>query len=251
MSSPLFSPIFNPDSNSISKQDEDVHSPLFDSLSEPASYVRLEWITPDCQHMIAKCARVSNPTNQENRQTEERLLKYLVKHKHWSPFEMAHMCLEIKTTRGIAAQILRHRSFSFQEFSQRYAESTSYILPSFRLQDSKNRQNSLDVLSQSQQKLYQDGVKAHIDQSFALYENLLANGIAKECARFVLPLCTETTMYMCGSIRSWIHYIQVRSGEDTQLEHRKIALEAKSILLQNLPALAAVFAESTVGDLQN
>ena len=202
--------------------------------------VKLEWITPDAQHMIAKCARVSNPANQENRATEDKLLRYLVNHKHWSPFEMASMCIEINTTRAISAQILRHRSFSFQEFSQRYAEAIDYQVPHFRMQDTQNRQNSLDVFTPEQQAQMQDATKDVMKLCFELYETLINNGVAKECARMVLPLCTKTTMFMTGNIRSWIHYIQVRGNEDTQKEHREIALAAKEILIQQLPAIAHI-----------
>ena len=189
--------------------------------------VQLQWITPDAQHMIAKCARVSNPTNQENRTTEYRLLKYLASHKHWSPFEMASMCVEIKTTRAISAQILRHRSFSFQEFSQRYAEAQTYEIPYFRMQDHQNRQSSLDVISEEKQADLQQQTTTLMNKCFDLYEELVSAGVAKETARNVLPLATETTMYMCGTIRSCIHYIEVRTAPDTQKEHREIAEECK------------------------
>jgi thymidylate synthase (FAD) len=203
--------------------------------------VQLVWMTPDAQHMIAKCARVSNPTNQENRVTEEKLLKYLATHKHWSPFEMASMCLEITTSRAISAQILRHRSFHFQEFSQRYAAAQTYEIPYFRLQDEKNRQNSLDTISDEVQAQLQQQTSSHLEESFKLYDTLVQQGVAKECARMVLPLCTETTIYMCGTIRDWIHYCQVRCAPDTQKEHREVAEECRRILLENLPALSKLF----------
>jgi len=204
---------------------------------------KLVWITPDAQHMICKCARVSNPTNQENRRTEEKLMKYLANHKHWSPFEMASMCVEITTTRAISAQILRHRSFHFQEMSQRYSSALKYSLPHFRVQDKVNRQNSLDTIPEDKQKELQEKAKELIETSFKLYNEMLENDVAKESARFILPLCTETTMYMTGTIRDWIHYIQVRGNVDTQLEHREIALAIKNILLQEIPSLSEVLTD--------
>ena len=214
--------------------------PQQDQVETSTGHVKLVWITPDAQHMIAKCARVSNPSNQENRETEERLLKYLVKHQHWSPFEMAYLCLEIKTTRGISAQILRHRSFTFQEYSQRYATAQSFEMPRFRRQDNVNRQNSFDDVAEEKQAEIQQQVDAHLQASFELYDKLIANRFAKESARFVLPLCTSTTMYMCGSVRSWLHYIQVRGNEDTQKEHREIAVAAKKILTSLIPTLKSL-----------
>lgn len=205
------------------------------------SQVDLLWITPDAEHMIAKCARVSNPANQENRLTEPKLLQYLVKHKHWSPFEMASMCCSITTTRDISAQIIRHRTFSFQEFSQRYAQALNYNIPHFRLQDTKNRQNSLDSIPEDHQAELSEKAKGLIDQCFQTYNELIAEGVAKETARGILPLCTQTTIFMSGTIRSWIHYIQVRGGPDTQKEHRDIALAAKSILLRECPSLSVLF----------
>ena len=210
-----------------------------DTTDQPCT-VRLEWITPDAQHMIAKCARVSNPTNQENRTSEVKLLKYLAKHKHWSPFEMASMCLEIKTTRAISAQIIRHRSFAFQEFSQRFAATTEYTLPYFRIQDHKNRQNSFDTIDAEQQEQLQQKAQQVIQQCFDCYNELIGAGVAKETARMILPLCTNTTIYMTGSIRSWIHYIQLRADVDTQKEHRDVAEQAKAILLQQIPSLSEI-----------
>ena len=213
-------------------------TPDIQDIQTSTGYVKLESITPDTQHIIAKCARVSNPNNQENRLTEQRLIKYLAQHKHWSPFEMANMCLEIRTTRAISAQILRHRSFSFQEMSQRYAAQAEYVIPHFRLQDHANRQNSLDQLEELKQAEFQ--IKAHqvMKQAFELYEELIAAGVAKESARAVLPLNTVTVVYMSGTVRSWIHYIQVRADPDTQKEHREIAEAARSILLENIPILS-------------
>lgn len=212
------------------------------SLSTSSGHVRLVWITPNAQHQIAYCARVSNPENQQNTETESKLLQYLAKHKHWSPFEMASLCLEIKTTRYISPQILRHRSFSFQEFSQRYAKSTTFSVPTFRRQDVKNKQNSIDDIPEETQEYFKQKTEKLMNDCFTLYSEMLSAGIAKECARGVLPSCTESTLYMTGTIRSWIHYIQLRGNVDTQLEHREIALRAKEILLQECPALESLFA---------
>lgn len=196
----------------------------------------------DCyttEQLIAYMARVSNPANQNNTETAPKLLKYLIKNKHWSPFEMVHMTLEITTTRDIGRQILRHRSFSFQEFSQRYAISESFINNrEARLQDTKNRQNSVetdDMLLQGNWQLVQQGV---LDYAKKSYEWALEKGIAKEQARAILPEgLTETTFYMAGSVRSWIHYIGLRQANGTQKEHREIALKCKEILLQHFPSL--------------
>lgn len=209
------------------------------------SPTRLVWITPNAEDTIVYCARVSNPANQEANANPERLIRYLVKHKHWSPFEMASACVEINTTRDISAQILRHRSFSFQEFSQRYADVTLLTnppIPHLRRQDEKNRQASHSDLSshlspeqlasfyRRTQQLYEDA--GH------LYQEMVSSGVAKECARKVLPLNTPTRLYMAGTIRSWIHYLSVRCEEGTQLEHRQIAEQIKDLLLKELPALA-------------
>ena len=185
------------------------------------------------EELIAYCARVSNPENQHNSTTAPRLLSYLIKHKHWSPFEMVDMCLEIKTSRAIAAQILRHRSFSFQEFSQRYSNVTNLEDVLWRLQGKTNRQvgdeeHTLDYPEQQ-------AIDKHLQESTTLYNELLEKGVAKECARMILPLCTQTTMYMKGSIRSWVHYIDLRSKEDTQKEHRDIALKCKDVFINNFP----------------
>jgi thymidylate synthase (FAD) len=202
------------------------------------SDVSLVSVTPNAEELIAYCARVSNPQNQDNPDSE-RLIKYLITHKHWSPFEMAHVVMEINTTRSIAAQILRHRSFSFQEFSQRYAEvSHSPEIPEFRRQDTKNRQNSIDDLSAD--TLNQcDAIAADvIVSSLRAYQKLLELGVAKECARELLPLCTPTRLYVAGSVRSWIHYIDLRSANGTQLEHKEIALACKDLLYKALPSLS-------------
>ena len=200
--------------------------------------VKLIHCTPDAEKLIVKMARVSNPQNQENWDTGPKLLGYLIKHKHWSPFEMASMCVEIQTERDIAAQVLRHRSFSFQEFSQRYAKTVPAECPRMRLQDDKNRQNSLDELDEVAQARWANESAQVIMQSYKLYEALLAEGIAKETARRILPLCTPTTMYMHGTLRSWLHYIEVRTDLGTQLEHRQIALQCKDIFAAEFPVIA-------------
>lgn len=178
----------------------------------------------DANELVAYTARVSNPTNQNNTKTASKLLKYLIKHEHWSPFEMVHMTLEIKCTRDISRQILRHRSFSFQEFSQRYAESENFETRETRLQDTKNRQNSIEVDDRDLQEKWHMKQREVINLSKNIYNWALDNGIAKEQARAVLPEGnTETTLYMAGSLRSWIHYCQLRMGEETQKEHREVA----------------------------
>ena len=200
--------------------------------------VKLIHCTPDAEKLIVKMARVSNPQNQENWDTGPKLLGYLIKHKHWSPFEMASMCVEIQTERDIAAQILRHRSFSFQEFSQRYAKTVPAECPYMRTQDSKNRQNSLDELDEDRQVYWANKSARVIMDSYKVYEEMLSEGIAKETARRILPLCTPTMMYMHGTLRSWLHYIQVRTDPGTQEEHRDIALQCKEIFTQCFPIIA-------------
>ncbi len=193
-------------------------------------------ITPDAEELIAYCARVSNPANQNNTQTASRLLKYLIKHRHWSPFEMANMVVEIKTSRAIAAQILRHRSFSFQEFSQRYAEVESIPSPPYlRRQDTKNRQNSIDDLDVHTKLYWQNEIDELYQKSQDVYQRMLKQGIAKECAREVLPIGSDTTLYMNGTIRSWLHYIDLRASPETQLEHRRIAEGCKMLINDNMP----------------
>jgi len=190
----------------------------------------------NAEDLIAYCARVSNPSNQMNTETAPRLLAYLIKHKHWSPFEMVDVCFEIETSRAIAAQILRHRSFSFQEFSQRYSEVTALEKTLWRKQGKTNRQvGDKDVdLSEEDKKVVGDAL-LHSQKAYNL---LLDKGIAKECARMVLPLCTSTTMYMKGSVRSWIHYIDLRAKEDTQKEHRLVAEEIKQVFKEKFPAVS-------------
>ena len=187
------------------------------------------------EDIIAYCARVSNPTNQLNAETAPKLLKFLVKHKHWSPFEMVDMTLEIKTSRAIAAQILRHRSFSFQEFSQRYSQAQVLEKLQLRQQAAKNRQSSTDEYKNG---LLLAKVREHLGRGISLYNNLIEDGVAKESARMILPLTIETTMYMKGSIRSWAHYIDLRTEENTQKEHREIAEACKEIFKQNLPTVS-------------
>jgi thymidylate synthase (FAD) len=198
--------------------------------------------TTDGDDLIAYMARVSNPANQ-NTKDSARLISYLIKHNHWSPFEMVNMCVSIETTRSIAAQILRHRSFSFQEFSQRYAAvTTPSVVPELRRQDTKNRQNSIDDLDGELISDYQYQINALFDQAEMLYKNMVADGIAKECAREVLPLATPTHLYMSGTLRSWIHYCNLRCGNGTQLEHKRIADACKALIRQSFPnTYAAVF----------
>jgi len=200
--------------------------------------VKLIWITPEAEQQIEYCARVSNPKGQDKIDTTGKLLRYLVKHKHWSPFEMASACVEITTTRDISAQILRHRSFSFQEFSQRYAEVSAVpVIPELRRQDHTNRQNSIDDLDYLRQDLYSSKIQHLFDESYRLYNKLLEEGVAKECARKILPINSPTRLYMSGTIRSWIHYLSVRRGPETQFEHRLIANEIYQTLNKEMPNL--------------
>jgi len=204
------------------------------------SKVKLIHSTPDGDNLVAYMARVSNPSNQDNTETSARLIKYLVKHKHWSPFEMVNMCVEIKTTRSIAAQILRHRSFSFQEFSQRYAQVHERpVIPNLRRQDTKNRQNSVDDLDPYTVQDFQLKADQLYDMSLHLYHEMLCAGVAKECAREILPLSTPTTLYMNGTLRSWIHYCELRCANGTQLEHKTIADQCKELISQEFPMSAA------------
>lgn len=188
------------------------------------------------EDIVSFVARVSNPSNQMSTETAPKLLKYLAKNKHWSPFEHVHMTLEIVTSRAIAAQILRHRSFVFQEFSQRYAQATKFIYYDARSQDLKNRQNSIDNMSQEDKDWFTDAQTLIMLKSSSLYEEALRRGVAKEQARFLLPLSTETKLYMTGNARSWLHYIELRSANGTQKEHMDIALAAKEIFKQEYPA---------------
>jgi thymidylate synthase (FAD) len=206
---------------------------IFDSKSP----VEIVTYTPGAEEVIAYCARVSNPANQLNFDTSAKLIGYLIKNKHWSPFEMASMTLQVKTSRGISPQILRHRSFTFQEFSQRYAavDASGLVLYAARRQDSKNRQNSLDDLSDAVKQEWNDRQVENWKRCFEHYTWALDNGIAKECARFVLPLGTSTTLYMSGTLRSWIHYIELRTANGTQKEHMELASECKRIFVELFP----------------
>ena len=203
---------------------------------------RLISVTPNAEEQIVYMARVSNPKNQDNMDTAPRLVKYLIKHKHWSPFEMASMQLEINTTRAIAAQVLRHRSFSFQEFSQRYSavgDLPTIGIPNLRTQDTKNTHASHDNLDPEVKERLEREIERLYVNAQDLYEFALSQGVAKECARSILPLGTPTRMYMSGSVRSWIHYIEIRAGIETQLEHRLIAEAAKEIFKEQFPNIAA------------
>lgn len=200
------------------------------------------------EELIVYVARVSNPSNQLNSETSDKLIAYLIKNKHWSPFEMVDMTVEIVTSRGIAQQILRHRSFSFQEFSQRYAEVTEMEAIQLRKPGATNRQSSEEVFDPelltdeagmgTTGELASDAILKHIKASETLYKNLLHSGVAKECARFVLPITTQTKIYMKGSVRSWIHYLQIRTDGHTQLEHQQIALAIRDIFTENFPNIA-------------
>ena len=202
--------------------------------------VKLIHSTPDGDNLVSYMARVSNPSNQNNTETSARLIKYLIKHKHWSPFEMVNMCVEIHTTRSIAAQILRHRSFSFQEFSQRYAEVTdrpdTLVV---RRQDDKNRQSSIDDVDPYTSQDFQIKAQQVYDLSYGLYNEMLAAGIAKECAREVLPMSSPTTLYMNGTLRSWIHYTDLRCANGTQAEHKQIADQCRALIEDCFPQVYA------------
>jgi len=203
--------------------------------------VKLISITPDAEKTMAYVARVSNPANQDN-ENYAKLLAYCIKHNHWSVFEQSFMTLEIETNRGIAAQILRHRSFTYQEFSQRYADSSllseKIPVPELRRQDTKNRQNSIDDIGEDVKQRYESLIENHFRDAMALYQTMLDEGIAKECARFVLPLATPTRIYMTGSCRSWIHYINLRSANGTQKEHMDIAIACKEVFKEQFPSVA-------------
>ena len=198
-------------------------------------------VTPDAEKTMAYVARVSNPKNQDNEKFAG-LLRYCIEHGHWSVFEQAHMTVEINTTRGLAAQILRHRSFTFQEFSQRYADSSMLgdviPLPELRRQDDKNRQNSIDDLDPLMVEDLNLKMQRHFVDGMKLYKEMLDVGIAKECARFVLPLATPTRIYMTGSVRSWVHYIDLRSAHGTQKEHMAVAEGVRSIFSEQFPTVA-------------
>ncbi len=202
--------------------------------------VKLVSVTPDAEKTMAYIARVSNPNNQDNEKFAG-LLGYCIKHNHWSVFEQSSMTVEIETTRAIAAQILRHRSFTFQEFSQRYADSKllgKIDLPELRRQDDKNRQNSIDDLDVEEVEKLNRQMETLFSSAFSLYNQMLEVGVAKECARMVLPLCTPTRIYMTGSCRSWIHYINLRSAHGTQKEHMIIAEKCRSVFTEQFPAVS-------------
>ena len=203
--------------------------------------VKLVTVTPKAEETMGYVARVSNPKNQDNPKVAG-LLSYCIKHGHWSVFEQAHMTVEIETTRGLAAQILRHRSFTYQEFSQRYADSSMLSkvipIPELRRQDDKNRQNSIDDLDPFVVQDFELKMQRHFVDGMKLYKDMLDAGVAKECARFVLPLATPTKLYMTGSVRSWIHYINLRSAHGTQKEHMKIAEECRRIFSEQFPIVA-------------
>jgi thymidylate synthase (FAD) len=203
--------------------------------------VKLISVTPDAEKLMAYCARVSNPSGQD-RDDYAKLLGYCIKNQHWSIFEQAFLTVEINTTRGLAAQILRHRSFTFQEFSQRYADTTLLAedIPLFELrrQDTKNRQNSIDNIPDEIKVKWNSKIREHFAKAKAIYDGMIADGIAKECARFVLPLSTPTRLYMSGSVRSFIHWIELRTGHGTQKEHMIIANEAKNIFSEQFPTVS-------------
>jgi len=204
--------------------------------------VKLISVTPNAEETIAYCARVSNPNNQENHETMDKLLGYCIRHGHWSVFEMANLVLEVNTTRAISPQILRHRSFTFQEFSQRYASTLEGLgglyPPHLRRQDLKNRQNSTDDLKPEDTQLFYRRIAQHFAEAEDLYLEMVSSGIAKECAREVLPMAAPTRLYMNGTIRSWIHYIELRSTSGTQLEHRQIAKATREIFSKELPIIS-------------
>ena len=208
-------------------------------------------VTPDAEKTIGYIARVSNPANQENPKVAG-LLKYCIKHGHWSVFEQATMTLEISTTRGLAAQILRHRSFCFQEFSQRYADSSllgeTISLPELRLQDHKNRQNSIDAIDPWKKQKYEILMQQYFKQGMDLYQQMLEDNIAKECARFVLPLAVGTKLYMTGNLRSWIHYINLRTANGTQKEHMEIAELCKQHFICQFPVVSEALGWCPEGD---
>jgi len=205
------------------------------------SSVKLVWITPEAEEVISYCARVSNPQNQSNTNTAPKLLKYCINNRHWSIFEMANMCVEINTTRAISAQILRHRSFSFQEFSSRYQDVGilgSSVVPHLRRQDIKNRQNSVDDFDTESLQKYYRRIGTLFEEAEHLYKEMISEGVTKECARNILPLSTPTRIYMQGTIRSWITYIALREKNGTQAEHKAVAKDIKTIFCGQLPTIS-------------
>lgn len=212
------------------------------------SSVKLISITPDAENIITYCARVSAPQNQEDYTKSSKLLHYCIKNQHWSIFEMANICFEINTTRAISAQILRHRSFSFQEFSQRYSDTGilgKTVMPHLRRQDNKNRQNSIDDLNAETVGAYYRRIGSLFEDAEHLYQEMLSSGVAKECARGILPLNSPTRLYMNGTIRSWITYIALREKKGTQLEHQKLAKDIKFLFCGNLPNIAEALGGGT------
>lgn len=207
------------------------------------SQVKLVWVTPDAENKVAYMARVSNPANQNNPASATKLLQYLINHKHWSPFEMVNVCMEIETTRDVARQILRHRSFSFQEFSQRYAVSEGFIQNAqARMQDTKNRQNSLYTDDISIQNWFEGAQRRLVEEAKFLYTAALDKGIAKECARVFLPEgLTMSRMYMNGTLRSWLHYLSIRCDDATQKEHRDVAMQCRDIIVAEFPSSKDLF----------
>lgn len=204
-----------------------------------AKSVEFVHCTPDAERLIVQMARVSSPENMSNDATAPKLLKYLIAHQHWSPFEMASLCVKIETERDIAAQVLRHRSFSFQEYSTRYATAQSPVVPNLRRQDTKNRQNSTDDLPQDVTAELKERVRLLFGESSKLYNDMLSAHVAKESARRILPLATKTTLFMHGTLRSWIHYVHIRTEKGTQLEHRLIAEQCKILFAERFPVIAA------------
>jgi thymidylate synthase (FAD) len=203
--------------------------------------VKLVWATPNAEELISYTARVSNPKNQTNTETAPKLLRYCLKNKHFSIFEMANMCVEINTTRAISAQIIRHRSLSFQEYSTRYSDVSeigSPTVPQLRRQDLKNRQNSVDDLTADEVGAYYRRISQLFEDAEHLYREMVSNGVAKECARSILPLASPTRLYANGTLRSWLHYIQLRESHGTQLEHMQIAKEIKTIFTEQFPIIA-------------
>jgi len=213
----------------------------YSQIPEPTDQNSLFEFSPDLLDLVSFCARVSNPSNQMNQETSEKLVRYLAKHKHWSPFEMVSVCMEIETTRDIARQILRHRSFSFQEFSQRYAnpaKELEFVTRDARLQDAKNRQNSIETDDDVLKQIWNTWQRNVCDQALVAYQWAIDNGIAKEQARSVLPEgLTMSRMYVNGTLRSWIHYIELRSGNGTQLEHIEIAKECAKVITEIFPMM--------------
>ena len=204
--------------------------------------VKLITVTPDAEKTIGYVARVSNPNNQENPKVSG-LLKYCIKHQHWSIFEQAFMTLELNTTRAIAAQVLRHRSFTFQEFSQRYADSSALVegnipLPELRRQDTTNRQKSIDDLDPFIKQKYEIWMQHNFTETLKVYQEMLNDGVAKECARMILPMAVPTRIYMSGSVRSWMHYIDLRTGHGTQKEHMELAEDCKKIFVEQFPVIS-------------